>query len=221
MGYEPHLAIDRNYMAESPYPYYGKINTPWLLRTGADFIIYNQASWVLHSAELDQWVDKNVPELDLWYGYKVAKLKNVSGLVDDIPARTAWDLDNGIVRISNTTGTALVTNFETDFVSRVHFNVESFSPVTVRYSLFPNKMMELRVDGKRSDVIVKNGLLEFILPPGQHFVEYSYKNVLHTVFVFIYQLYLYILIGIISWKALLSLRSLRNKTSKSNKGLEI
>lgn len=221
MGYEPHLAIDRDYMTKFPYPYHGKINIPLLLRTGADFVIFNEASWVIHSTELELWVDKNVPELDLWYGYKVAKLKNVSGLVDDIPARTTWDFDNGIVRISNTTGTALVTNFETDFVSSVHFNVESSSPVTVRYALFPNKMMELRVDGKRKDVILKNGLLEFTLPPGQHFVEYNYTNVLHAVFVFVYLLYISFLISIVGWRAWLGLRSLRNKISKSNKELDV
>lgn len=212
MGYEPHLAIDRDYMVKFPYPYYGKINIPWLLRTGADFIIYNQASWAIHSAELEQWVDKSVPELDLWYGYKVARLKSVSDLVDDTPVLNTWDFDNGIVRISNTTGTALVTNFETDFVSSVHFNVESSSPVTVRYSLFPNKMMELRVDGKRSDVILKNGLLEFTLPPGQHLVEYNYKNILHIVFIFVYLLYIVFLISIVGWRAWLGLRSFRNKT---------
>lgn len=221
MGYEPHLAIDRDYMDKFPYPYYGKINIPWLLRTGADFIIYNQASWAIHSAELEQWVDKSVPELDLWYGYKVAKLKSVSGLVDDTPVLNTWDFDNGIVRISNTTGTALVTNFETDFVSSVHFNVESSSPVTVRYALFPNKMMELRVDGKRSDVILKNGLLEFTLPPGQHLVEYNYKNILHIVFIFVYLLYIVFLISIVGWRAWLGLRSFRNKTLKSDQGLEI
>lgn len=220
-GYEPHLAIDRDYMAKFPYPYYGKINIPWLLRTGADFVIYNQASWAIHSAELEQWVDKNVPELDLLYGYKVAKLKNVSGLVDDIPARNTWNFDNGIVRISNTTGTALVTSFETDFVSRVHFNVESSSPVTVRYALFPNKMMELRVDGERSDVTLNYGLLEFTLPPGQHFVEYNYKNPLHKIFIVVYQLYIVFLVGIFGWRAWLGLRSFRNKTSKSDKGLEV
>lgn len=213
MGYEPHLAVDRDYMAESPYPYYGKINIPWVLRTGADFIIYNQASWAIHSAELEQWIDKNVPELDLWYGYKVAKLKNVAGQIDGTPAQTTWDFDNGIVRISSAEGATLVTNFETDFVSSVHFNVESSSPVTVRYALFPNKMMELRVDGKRSDVTLKSGLLEFILPPGRHFVEYEYKNILHEIFVFVYLFYISSLIGILCMGAWLGLRSFHKKTS--------
>jgi len=221
MGYEPHLSIDRDYMAKFPYPYYGKINIPWLLRTGADFVIYNQASWAIHSNEFEQWVDKEVPELDLWYGYKVAKLKNVSGLVDDSPSRTKWDFDNGIVRISNTLGTALVSNFKTDFISSVHFNVESSSPVTVRYALFPNKMMELRVDGKRSDIILNNGLLEFTLPPGRYFVEYNYKNFLHLLFVCIYLLYISLLLIIISWRAWLILRSFRQKKSESIIGLEI
>jgi hypothetical protein len=220
MGYEPHLAVDRDYMAKFPFPYYGKINIPWLLRTGADFIIYNEASWAIHSAELEQWVDKSIPELDLWYGYKVAKLKNVSGLVDDISARTTWDFDNGIVRVSNTTGTALVTNFETDFVSSVRFNVKTSSPVTVRYALFPNKMMELRINGNRTDVILKNDLLEFTLPPGEYFFEYKYKNTLHLVFIFVYLLYIAFLISIVGWRAWLGLRSFRNKISESNKGLE-
>lgn len=221
MGYEPHLAIDRDYMTIFPYPYYGKINIPWLLRTGADFVIYNQASWAIHSAELEQWVDKNVPELDLWYGYKVAKLKNASGLVDDIPARKTWDFDNGIVRISNTTGTVLVTNFETDIVSTVHFNVESSSTVTVRYALFPNKLMELRVDGKHLDVMLKDGLLEFTLPPGQHFVEYNYNNLLHKVFIITYQFYIGFLVFILGWRSLFKFRSFCNKKSKSDMELKI
>lgn len=221
MGYEPHLAIDRDYMAKFPYPYHGKINIPWLLRTGADFIIYNQASWTIHSPELEQWVDRSVPELDLWYGYKVAKLKDVPGLVDDIPSRTTWDFDNGIVRISNSTGTALVTNFVSDFVSNVKFNVESSTPATVRYALFPNKMMELRVDGKRLDVTLRDGLLEFNLPPGQHLVEYNYKNVLHEVFIYVYFCYIFLLVVIAGWKIWSSLRSWSNEGSVKNKELKL
>jgi hypothetical protein len=219
MGYEPHLAIDRDYMAKFPYPYYGKINVPWLLSTGADFVIYNQASWAIHSTELEKWVDKNVPELDLWYGYKVAKLKNVLGPVDGILARSTWDFDNGIVRTFSTAGASLVTNFKTDFVSSVNFNVESSSPVTVHYTLFPNKMMELRIDGKRSDITLKNDLLEFTLPPGRHFVEYNYKNSIQTIFVFVYLLYISLLLSIVGWRIWLGLRSFRKKISKSKTGL--
>ncbi|MCD6707127.1 MAG: hypothetical protein LT080_11845 [Thiobacillus sp.] len=211
MGYEPHMAVDRDYMTKFPYPYYGKINVPWLLRTGADFVIYDQAAWVIISAELEQWIDKNVPELDLWYGYKAAKLKDASGLVEYIPNRNKGDFDNGIVRVSNASGTAIVTGFETDFVSHVHFQVESTSSVMVRYALFPNKMMELRVNGERSDVILKDGLLEFSLPPGQHLVEYKYKNPLHQSFIIVYLVYLIYLISIIGWRGWMEFRSFRLK----------
>jgi hypothetical protein len=221
MGYEPHLSIDRDYMARFPYPYYGKINIPWLLRTGADFVIYNQASWDIHSVDLEQWVDKTVPVLDLWYGYKVAKFKNVTGLLDDTPARGAWNFDNGVFRVSNDAGTALVTNFETDFVSEVKFNVESALPITVRYALFPNKMMELQVNGKILDQVFKDGLLEFSLPSGYHFVTYRYKNTPHTIFIFVYFIYLVFLIGVVFWMLLLSLRSLFINSSGSNLGPKI
>lgn len=207
MGYEPHMALDREYMARFPHPYYGKINVPWLLRTGADYVIYNQAAWTINSPELDQLIDKSIPELDLQHGYKAAKLKDASDLVDYIPNRNKGDFDNGIVRVSNTTGTALVTDFETDFVSRIHFQVESTSPVTVRYALFPHKMMELRVNGKRSNVTLKDGLLELSLPPGQHLIEYSYKNRLHQLFTIIYRIYFILLFGIAGWLAWMWLRS--------------
>lgn len=216
MGYEPHMALDRDYMARFPHPYYGKINVPWLLRTGADFIIYNQAAWAINSPELEQLIDKSIPELDLQYGYKAVKLKDASGLVDYIPNKNAGDFDNGIVRVSNATGTALVTGFETDFVSRVHFQVESTSPVTVRYALFPHKMMELRVDGKRSNVTLKDGLLELSLPPGQHFVEYNYKNRLHQLFTIIYRIYFILLFGIVGWQAWIGRRSFRSFLIQKN-----
>lgn len=209
MGYEPHMAVDRDYMDKYPYPYYGKINVPLLLRAGADFVIFNQAAWAINSAELEQWVDKSVPELDLWYGYRVAKLKDASGLVEYIPQRNPGDFDNGIVRVSNATGTALVTGFETDFVSRVTFQLESTLPVTVRYALFPNKLMELRIDGERSDIMLKDGLLEFSVPRGQHRVEYIYKNPLHWLFTIVYRFYFVFIIGVIGWRAWAGFRSFR------------
>lgn len=217
MGYEPHMAVDRDYMTEFPYPYYGKINVPWLLRTGADFVIYNQSAWVIHSAELEQWIDKNVPELDLWYGYKVAKLKDASGLPEYMPERHVGDFDNGIVRVANASGTAVVTGFETDFVSHLSFKVDSPLPVAIRYQLFPNKMMALYVDGERISTILKDGLLEFTLPAGQHRVEYNYKNRLHQLFTIIYRIYFVLLFGILGWRAWIGFRSFRLKQQNQTK----
>jgi hypothetical protein len=209
MGYELHTSVDRDFLTK--FPYFGKINTPWLLRTGADFIIYDQSAWNIHSAELEQWVDKNVPEFDLQYGFKVAKLKDASGLVDYVPTRNDGDFDNGIVRVFNAKGTASVSGFETDFASRIRFKVDSDLPVTVQYLMFPNKMMELHIDGERADVALKDGLLEFSLPVGRHKIEYQYKNVLHHIFVVEYLLYLALLLGILGWRTWLVLPWLKIK----------
>lgn len=220
MGYEPHMSLDRDYMAKYPHPYYGSINVPWLLETGADFIIYNDSAWSVNSSLLEQYLDKNIPELDLQFGYKVAKLKDASGLVDYIPRRNEGDFDNGIVRISNTNETTSVIGFQTDFVSRINFHVDSSSPVIVRYALFPHKMMELRINGKFADSTIKGGLLEFSLPPGRHLVEYEYKNRLHQLFTIIYRIYLIILFYIITWRVWIAFslfrKSLAQKNQKGN-----
>jgi hypothetical protein len=79
--------------------------------------------------------------------------------------------------------------------------------------------MELRIDGKRSDITLKNDLLEFTLPPGRHFVEYNYKNSIQTIFVFVYLLYISLLLSIVGWRIWLGLRSFRKKISKSKTGL--
>lgn len=220
MGYELNTSVDRDYI--NLFPYYGRVNFPWLLRTGADFIIYEPAS-AAYAVELNDWVDHAVPELDIGYGYKVAKLRDASGLLDYIPAKNIGDFDNGIVRVSNANGTAVVTGFETDFVSHVSFQVDSPLPVSVRYQLFPNKMMALNVDGKRIATVLEDGLLEFTLPSGQHRVEYNYRNRLHQIFTIIYRIYFVLLFGILGWRAWIGFRTFQElfKTEKSSTGIKL
>ncbi|OGC03094.1 hypothetical protein A3H38_04310 [candidate division WOR-1 bacterium RIFCSPLOWO2_02_FULL_46_20] len=217
MGYELNTSVDRDYIGR--FPYYGRVNFPWLLRTGAEFIIYEPASNT-YSVEIRDWVDHAVPELDIGYGYKVAKLRDASGLLDYIPARNRGDFDNGIVRVSNANGSAVVTEFETDFVTHLNFQVSSPLPVSVRYELFPNKMMALYVDESRITPTLNDGLLEFTLPAGQHRVEYSYRNRLHQLFAIIYPVYFIFLFCILGWRSWLSLRSF-HKFAKSNERLKI
>lgn len=209
MGYELHTAIDRDYLAR--FPWFGKVSVPWLLRTEADFVIYDPAAWSIFAGELEPFINHEVPEFDIGYGYKAAKLKDASGLVDYIPVRNPGDFDNGIVRISNAEGTAAVSGFETDLASYVRFEVDSSSPVTARYLLFPNKMMELRIDGEHADVTLKDGLLEFSIPAGCHKIEYRYKNVLHQIFVKEYFLYLILLLGILGWRSSVVFSRLKHK----------
>lgn len=204
MGYELNTSVDRDYIAR--FPYYGRVNFPWLLRTGADFIIYEPAS-ASYAVEIKDWVDHTVPELDIGYGYKVAKLRDASGLLDYIPSKNLGDFDNGIVRVSNASGTAVVTEFETDFVSRVSFKVDSPLPTFVRYQLFPNKMMALYLDDERINPPLNDGLLELSLSPGKHHFEYSYRNRLHQIFTIIYRVYFILLFGILGWRAWIGLRS--------------
>jgi hypothetical protein len=158
-----------------------------------------------------------VPELNLGYGYKVAKLRDASGELDYIPAKNPGDFDNGIVRVSNANGSAVVTDFETDFVSQVSFNVDSPLPTSVRYQLFPNKMMALYLDGERVTPVLQDGLLELSLSPGKHHFEYSYRNRLHQIFAIIYRVYFILLFGITAWRIWLSLRSFRHSLKQNNK----
>ncbi|OIR10722.1 hypothetical protein GALL_74920 [mine drainage metagenome] len=214
MGYELHTSVDREYLAR--FPWFGKISVPWLLRTEADFVIYDPTAWSQLAGELEPFINHEVPEFDIGYGYKAAKLKDASGLVDYVPNRNPGDFDNGIVRVFNAAGTAAVSDFDTDFASHVRFEVDSSLPVTVRYLLFPNKMMELRIDGGHADVTPKDGLLEFSLPAGHHKIEYRYKNVLHQIFVKEYFLYLVALLGILGWRTWVVFTQLRTK--KLSKG---
>ena len=204
MGYELNTSVDRDYIDR--FPYYGRVNFPWLLRTGADFIIYEPAS-TNYAVEIRDWVDHTVPELDIGYGYKVAKLLDGSGKIDYIPAKNPGDFDNGIVRISNANGSAVVTEFETDFVTQVSFNVDSPLQTSVRYQLFPNKMMALYLNGERVTPILKDGLIELSLLPGKHHFEYRYRNHLHQIFTVIYRGYFIMLFGIFVWRAWIGLRS--------------
>ncbi len=209
MGYEPHLAVDKEYWKKYQHPYIGQVNMPWVLRTGADFIVFNQAAWAAQGPGLEVWIDRTVPELDLWYGYRIAKLKDASGLIAGIPPRHQNDFDNGIVRVSNPAGTARVSGFETDMASSVRFRLESPEPTLVRFALFANKLMELRVDGARSNAAPVDGLIEFILPAGPHEVEYVYKNLPHEAFIIVFRLYLGLLFGIVTWRLWLLVRGSR------------
>ena len=211
MGYEPHLAVDKDYMDKFPYPYYGSINIPWVLNTGADFLIYDQASWEKYSGGLNAVIDQNVPKFDLGFGYKAAKLKEVPEKdVGNGQKQKSDNFDNGIVTVSNNIGTAVVSGFKTDLASRVDFYVESVSPALVKYNLFPNKMMRLYIDGAPVDPALKNGLLEFTLPPGTHRVQYIYKNKVHLIFIYLYFSYLILLVVIVVWRMILGLNYIFN-----------
>jgi hypothetical protein len=204
MGYEPHLSLDKDYMSANPHPYYGYVELPYLLRTGADFIIFDAESWAAYGKAFEGWMDRTVPEYDLGSGYRAAKLKDASGLIDFVPVKNSGDFDNGIVRVSNPQGTARVSNFETNFVSRFVFNVESELPVQFRYLLFPNKFMELRIDGELQTITPKDGLIDIDIPAGKHLVEYSYKNPTHRAFTILYRIYFWILLAILVWRAWLA-----------------
>lgn len=196
MGYELALSVDMDYLAR--FPYFGIVSVPWLLRTGADFVIYDTPAWIKYTQELEPWIDRAVPEFDIGAGYKMAKLK------DAYPYNTAANVvafDNGIVRVLSPGGAATVSKSDTDFSSYVRFQVESKVATTIQYELFPSKLMELHLDGKPVDVVLKDGLLELSLPPGSHQVEYLYKNALQRIFVIVAFLYLLCMAGIVVWRS--------------------
>lgn len=210
MGYEPHMAVDRDYMDKYPYPYMGKINLPLLLRTGVDYVIYDKASLEAHAGEVEQLIDRSVPEHDIGFGYFAAKTKVGAGRAAYVPAHSPGDFDNGIVQISNSNGTVNVSGFETNFVSRLHFQVESQLPMLVRHMLFPSKLMELRIDGISVKSVLNDGLLEISLSPGKHNVEYRYKNPVHWLFTTGLRAYLLFIAGLLCWRVFVGIRLFGN-----------
>lgn len=194
MGYELGLSVDKDYLVR--FPYFGTVSVPWLLRTGADFVIYDAPAWTKYAGELEPWIDHTVPEFDIGYGYKAVKLKYAYPQEADMGVVA---FDNGIVRVLSSGGGTAVTEFKTNFSSSVRFQVESKVPAMVLYQLFPSKLMELRVNGNRN-VALKDGLLEVSLPPGKHQVEYLYKNTLHQIFVILILFYLLCMVGIVVWR---------------------
>jgi hypothetical protein len=184
MGYEPHMSVDKEYMNMFPYPYYGKINIPWIIKTGADFIVADSNTMVKHELLLSDLINKEVAGFDLGNGYRVLKIKEQSRDDSNNVAGVHTVFDNGLIKINSPDRSVSVLNFISDFVKTIKFDIESSSNVSVVFNHFPNKRMVLRVDGSTSGYLNKDGLLEVALSPGKHKLEYVYENRMHSIFLY-------------------------------------
>ena len=191
MGYELHLAIDKDYLIK--FPWFGIVDIPWLKDTGADFALYDAPAWQKYSEQFTPLIDHTTPILDIGYGYKIAKL-----IHHPLPTSI---FDNGLIRASSEHGALIINNFSTNFSSFIKFNVDSPSVTTIKYLLFPNKYLQIKVDGKLLLNPITNGFFEFTVTPGKHLIEYYYKNTLQKIFIILAIVYLILLILILLWRA--------------------
>lgn len=159
-------------------------------------LIFSPFIFTRHSAELARYVDHTVPALDLGYGYTLAKIKKPK-------LQSGTLIDNGIFSVASTAHELTVSPVEGNLSSYIAMSVRSTAAATVRYLMFPNKLMQLFVDGQPLPLPVhleeKPTLTEFVLPPGEHKIEYRYTNGLHIFFIKLLKFYLLALFGATCW----------------------
>lgn len=185
-GYEPHLSIDTDYFKYHTYPYYGNPNLKLAVNTGADFIVFNDISLSIFSKEISDFIDSTVPPLDLWYGYKVAKLKRI--YIGDDPNHVLFD--NGFVRALGSSGSQNpITDFNSDYLNYFSFNSNSSTPVKLIFGVFPNKDLNIYIDEKKYSTVSDNGINYIEIPPGDHVIMCNYSNNYLKAFLLFYILF--------------------------------
>lgn len=192
MGYELHLSVDRDYLQK--FPWFGKVDFAWLMDSGADYLLFDSAAKKTYSTELARYVDHTAPTLDLGYGHTLAKIKKPT-------LQSGTLIDNGIFSVTSADHALTVSPAEGNLSSYMTMNVRSTAAATVRYLMFPNKLMQFFIDGQPLSMHLgeKPTLTEFVLPPGEHRIEYRYKNRLHIFFVKLLKFYFLALFGAICW----------------------
>lgn len=192
MGYELHLSVDRDYLQK--FPWFGKVDFAWLMDSGADYLLFDSAAKKTYSTELARYVDHTAPTLDLGYGHTLAKIKKPT-------LQSGTLIDNGIFSVTSADHALTVSPVEGNLSSYMTMNVRSTAAATVRYLMFPNKLMQFFIDGQPLSMHLgeKPTLTEFVLPPGEHRIEYRYKNRLHIFFVKLLKFYFLALFGAICW----------------------
>ena len=110
------------------------------------------------------------------------------------------EFDNGVFRVECDDRSVYMPEFSTDYSSFATVEIECGKAAKLYYQLFPNKNMKLYVDGEQVEPVLKDGLIEISVPPGQHVVSYQYRNRLHQLFVPVFWIYVLMLGGIVAWR---------------------
>lgn len=188
MGYELNTSISKDYLAL--FPYYGYVNFPWALRTGANFVVYDDASLNKYGVEISDWLDGSVGVLDLGYGYRVGKLKSAEGALPYVSVPGEHVYSNGIIKTTSNNNVTVPTRFSTNYSDRVEFVTDSEYPTTVTYMLFPSKYLNVYLDGNLIAKSNNHEQLKFNIPAGLHTVKLKYQENLITIFLGFLGLYL-------------------------------
>jgi hypothetical protein len=116
-------------------------------------------------------------------------LKTENGFLTGIPFGSGGEFNNGLIRAYSNSSNIKITNFKTDFSSKIDFEVSSPDSIIINYLLFPNKLMNLYVNGEKVSKNYNNGLLELKLPSGAFSVSYRYNSIFHRIFLYTYSGY--------------------------------
>jgi hypothetical protein len=190
MGYELHLSVDRDYLKR--FPYFGKVDFNWLIETGVDYLIVDPAARKMFAEKIAEYADRSVPELDLGFGYALIKVITIAPL-------EGKTVDNGVFSVFSADPLMEVSGLDGNLTSYIAFNVRSSSPISIRYLMFPSKLMQFSVNGQAVDFHGIASLARLELPQGKHRIEYQYKNTLHVFFVQVLPFYLIILFSVSIW----------------------
>ena len=193
MGYELHLSVDKDYLRG--FPWFGKVDFSWMQKTGVDFFIVDAQAKQNYSEELERYADRAIPVSDLGFGIELIRAKKNT-------LSAGVTISNGVFSILSNDSSFEVGKLEGDFSSYLAFDVRSKSPIEIRYLFFPNKLMQFRVDGNVLELAGAADLAHFELAPGQHRVEYVYKEQLNKGFVFMLRGYFYLLLFVLALVAL-------------------
>lgn len=190
MGYELHLSLDRDYLRR--FPFFGKVDLSWMEDTGADYLILDSEAKKNYSTELERYIDRSVPLLDLGFGIELANFKNKSVSTNTV-------VNNGVFDMSSNDPFLSVGQLEGNLSSRLALDVRSAAPVTIKYLFFPSKLMQFVVNGEPLELDESKGLAQFELPAGEYRIEYLYKGRLHLLFLKAFAVYMCLLLLVLAW----------------------
>jgi hypothetical protein len=191
IGYEPHLSQDNAYRAHVHS--YGDYEFNWLSRTGADYVVYDQAAYNKFKDFIDTNTEPSI-RFTLSNGEIAAKLK--SSFSTYMPGYSENLFDNGYIVLQHTKESPKISNFHARS-SALKFNLtinDNNSRLVLPF--FANRHLFLSLNGKATSLQKEQDIYfyEFNQGPGEYKVVIDYHYLPLSIFLYFMLIYYLILV---------------------------
>lgn len=195
-GYDLDSGYPQDYRVH--FPFYGIYDWSWMITTGLDYVVFDQATRQQYAKELSTYTDlvhAQAIGADLWLA-KVFPEASVPGLGSLV-------YDNGYIRLFSegpSTPPIQVSHFHVRSGKEIRFKLASAGTLHLLYPFYPSPYLRLSINGHRAQFGRFQNFYEVDLPPGTYAISIVYQNDLLKLFLTLFMSFFLISLGVLSWK---------------------